>query len=192
MHNSKSVHTKGLSFVFLILFSTVFLSCSEDPSKDLQIEDRDKDMILAEKMADEFLNSLGQGARSSYKDKNVTVLKFKDDLTFNTNTQTGTGYTEIFEETITAETVPGSYIFWQSGGGVNELVGIEFDEDSQFRLREYPGEAKEGKMWYVFIPDNIEFEDDEEYIILKYDILYIPKKGDGQLIRLDPKIKINH
>jgi len=191
MHNLRSVFFKASKSFIYILLVIVFFSCSEDPSKDLQIEDRDKDMILAEKMADEFLNSLDPGARVEYNEKNVTVLKFQDDLSFNTNTQRGTGYDEIDEETITTETVPGSYVFWYSGGGLNRLVGIEFDEDSQLTLMEYPEEVNDGKMWYVFIPENLE-TDEEEMIMLKYDIIYVPRKGDGEPIRLDPKIKINH
>jgi len=168
-----------LSSAFLLLF----VSCQEDAVEN-EIDLSDEDMIAAIQLADEYL-SASKGRANS--EKAVTVLKFiKDKLFYATTTDGVTSYTEVTQETITASSVPGGYVFWYSGGGVSDLAGIEFDKESQLKLVEAPEEIKADKMWVISIPE----EFDEEEGMLKYDIIYNFKGNNGLPIRLDPKIKI--
>ncbi|MCP4456877.1 MAG: hypothetical protein GY816_02450 [Cytophagales bacterium] len=172
----------------LILFTFLFtISCQED-SLNKEIDMADEDMIKATELAETYLNS--SNARVGWDtEKAITVLKFKDDkLLYATNTDHHIGYREVTEETITAYVDPGEFIFWYSGGGISDLDGIEFDDDSQFLLDGLPEEINVDLMWVIHIPEDIG-EDDN--INLKYDIIYQFKGNVGLPIKLDPKIKVN-
>ena len=173
---------KNLRIKYLSL-SIVFLAlgCQQD---EIQVEDAvDTDMVLAWELANDFLNS----SRTESTDQDVTVLKMKQDepLSYKTNTIQGP-YQPLGEMTITAETYPGGYIFWHAGGGIQTLIEIEFDDASEELLDDSePFEVVPCRMWALYIPQDF---DPSSGDILKYDIEYVNK--DGQLIRLDPKIKI--
>ncbi len=183
-----------LNYTIVFLALIVSFSCQEDTisvDQDFdQLELEDQDMIAAIAMADEFLANSNE--RQIKARKSVTVLKFKDGkLLFHTNTDKGGGYIEVDEQTVTATVTNGSNIFWYSGGGVTDLEGIEFDEDSQMQLVELPMETNTNKMWMVTVKSDEDDEDeDDEDTYLKYDIIY-KAKGSNSIIRLDPKIKIS-
>ena len=169
---------------FALLFSLLLLACQDN---DLEPEEvGDPEMELAWDIANEFLST----SRIESNDTDVTVIKYKTEaLSFKTNTIKG-GYDLIQETTVTAETEPGSYVFWHAGGGVKELLGIEMDEDSQEALGDnYPFEIVPGHYWALWIPDAIG-EDEDDDVFLKYDILY--KTNSGEIIRLDPKLQVKH
>ena len=170
-----------------ILFIFVFISCQENELQEVVVSDVDQDMIDALKTADDYLSSAN--ARSTNNSSaEVTVIRYQDGLTYRTDSESDS-YETLFEQTITAQTESGNYVFWHAGIGLGELIGIEFDEDSEEFLGEdnLPFEVTSGKTWAVFIPDPNDGDDDEQ--ILKYDILY--KTASGQVIRFDPKLKIN-
>lgn len=171
---------------FLFLTITIMLiACQEDSVKE-ETDLLDKDMIDANRLADEYLTSTVGRASA---ERSITVMKFIDGkLYFGTNTDDVHGYEEITEETITAYVEPGEYIFWYSGGGLSDLDGIVFDEESMLQLVDAPDEVNADKMWVVSIPEDFEEEDG----ILKYDIIYQYKGHEGAPIRLDPKIKVAH
>ncbi len=151
-------------------------------------------MIAAEKLVDEYFEQLAvehpeaRRGRDWGSDRAITVLRYsKGKLYFATNTDQVRGYREVNEETVTAFVDPGEYIFWYCGGGLSELVEIEFDQPSQAILVDFPEEIKVNKLWAVtVVPD-----DDMSGEQLKYDIIYqIRKNRGGDPIRLDPKIEI--
>ena len=168
---------------FVLLFSFLLLACQDNELASEEVGD--PEMELAWNIANEFLSN----SRTESNDTDVTVIKFSDELAFKTNTIQG-GYDLIQETTVTAETEPGSYVFWHAGGGVKELLGIEMDEDSQEALGDnYPFEVVPGHYWALWVPDALG-DDDEDDIFLKYDILC--KTNSGEVIRLDPKLQVKH
>lgn len=171
-------------------FFLLILSCDEHADTK-EIVPIDHDMIAAVKMANDYL--ISSNGRSSTAEEPVTVLKLIDGtLVFQTSTNNSAVYAKVTEQTLTASVAPGSHVFWYAGEGLADLVGIEFDEESQAQLTEVPTEIETDKMWMLTIAmgeTEDELEEDDE---LKYDILYVPENGNGSYIRLDPKIKINH
>jgi hypothetical protein len=158
--------------------------------------DVDYEMQDALAQADAYLESLG-GANSrstTGNDKSVTNLKYKKDgLEYKTSKITK-GYESIDEHTVTAYATAGDYIFWHAGGGVTEIVGIEFDDASFKYLESAPAPANPN-MWVARIKsdddeeDDDEEDDDEAVVYLKYDIIYKTKTSRNIPIRLDPKVK---
>ena len=174
-----------------IFFSFILLACQDTPiDSETPI---DKDMEQAWVNAESFLSN----SRMRGTDSDVTVIKYQSELEYKTNTNYG-GYEPIDEMTVTAETLPGGFIFWHAGGGVKRLLGIEMDEDSQELVGEdnEPFEIIPGHFWVLWIPADIQDEEDEEEeeedddIYLKYDIVYETYSGD--IVRLDPKIQIKN
>lgn len=159
-----------------IIFSFILLACQDT---DLETENPvDTEMEEAWAIANEFLST----SRNGGTDADVTVIKYKSDLEYKTNTIAG-GYQPINEETITAESMPGGYVFWHAGGGVKELLAIEMDSTSQIALgQNEPFEVVPGHYWALWIPIDIDVE------TLKYDIVYMTK--ENEIIRLDPKIQV--
>ena len=168
---------------FVTLFVLCVLACQETDDVEIQEAPQDLDMTEAWTKSEEFLNS----ARTESVDVDVTVIKYQDDLAYKTNTITGQ-YEPINVETITAESQPGGYIFWYAGGGIDELIQIEMDQESAEALNGYlPFEVLDGLLWALWVP----FDYDAEVLDhLKYDIVY--KSTSGEVIRLDPKIQIKH
>lgn len=162
-----------------VVFTFILLACQDTDHETVTLVDQD--MVEALALAEEFLGS----SRNEGTDSDVTVIKYKSDLLYKTNTIAG-GYSPIDEETITAESMPGGYVFWHAGGGVRELLGIEMDEASQEVLGDenIPFEVIPGRYWALWIPSDI----DMDIKMLKYDIVYVTKAGDA--VRLDPKIQI--
>ncbi|WP_420317492.1 hypothetical protein [Ekhidna sp.] len=157
--------------------------CQDEFKIEERITEKDPDMIIAIQLADEYLNSIY--GRADDTEKSITVLRYhKDELYFNTNTDTIRGYQILNEMSITAIVEPGEFIFWYSGGGLSDLDGIEFDPTSQNDLDEFPEEINEDKMWKIQVPD------DGDLSMYKYDILYDYTGNDGAPVRLDPKIRI--
>ena len=178
MKNLRSKH-------FTAILAFLLLGCQET---SITVEEPgDPDMEQAWVLVNEFLSS----SRNTSEDNDVTVLKLKqyEDLSYKTNTIQGS-YNPLGEMTVTAETVPGGYVYWHAGGGVKELLGIEMDDDSQEALGESePFEINEGRFWALMIPADFGQEDEEDdEFHLKYDIIY--KTQDDEVVRLDPKIKI--
>lgn len=163
-----------------VCFSFILLACQDT---DLETESPvDQDMEDALALAEDFLSS----SRTEIIDSDVTVIRYQSDLVYKTNSIQG-GYEPINEETITAESMPGGYIFWNRGGGVAALVQIEMDSASQASLGVYePFEVIKGQMWALWIPKDL----DDDIETLKYDIIY--KNISGDIIRLDPKIQIKN
>lgn len=163
---------------FAIAFAFLLLAC-----QDTELEstpDVDQDMVEALSLANDFLST----SRNEGTDSDVTVLKYKSDLVYKTNTVKG-GYDAISEQTITAVSQRGGYVFWHAGGGVRKLLGIEMDEDSQKELGDSePFEVIKDHYWALWIPTGI----DDDVETLKYDIIYETKSGE--IVRLDPKIQI--
>lgn len=172
---------------YILIAATSFLlvyGCNETSLKE--IESPDEDMLVATEMAESYLNSTG--ARGGYQ-LAITILKYKDGkLYFHTNTNGYPGFQEITEESITAEVGPGEFVFWFAGSGLASLNGIEFDQQSQSQLYELPEETNADRMWMINVPITSDMADGT---LLKYDILYKIKGGDGSLIRLDPKVKVD-
>jgi hypothetical protein len=174
-----------LIHAFLIVFVIFFVfSCQESAVEEEQT--LDLDMESATELANEYMGSSNgrQGAKIS-----VTVFKYKKDkMLYATNTDNITGYRELNEETITANTESGQWVFWFAGSGISELNGIEFDETA---VEAYGTNAfqigRKGKLWALYVSSNVEYNDDTE---LKYDIVYTPRGYDGDPIRLDPKLKV--
>lgn len=163
------------ALTFLLL-----LACQESDIEPAILEDQD--MIAAWAKTNEYLRS----SRTESTDVDVTVITYEDDLAYKTNEVTGE-YEPINEETITAETHPGGYIFWYAGGGVKSLEDIDFDEASEELLDGYlPFEVVDGYMWALYIP----YDFDEHANSLKYDIVY--ENLAGEVIRLDPKLQVKH
>ena len=158
----------------------LLLGCQESEVAPDLLEDQD--MTAAWAKTNEYLSS----SRTEATDVDVTVIKYENDLAYKTNEVTGE-YEPINEETITAETQPGGYIFWFAGGGVVSLEDIEFDEASEALLQGYlPFEVIDGFMWALYIP----YDFGEEHAELKYDIVY--ENQAGEIIRLDPKLQVKH
>ena len=169
-----------------VFFMFVFISCQENELQEVLISDVDQDMLEALKTAENYLSSTS--ARNSNSSAEVTVLRNQNGLKYRTNSESDS-YETLFEQTVTAQTEAGNYVFWHAGLGLGELVGIEFDENSESYLgSNLPFEVTPGKTWAVFVPFPSDDDDDDERI-LKYDILY--KTASGQVIRFDPKLKIN-
>jgi len=176
---------------FVLLFSFLLLACQDNEPEELG----DPEMELAWEMVGEYLSS----SRTESTDVDVTVIKYSSDLLYKTNNIFG-NYNPISEETITAQSEPGGYVFWLSGLGVKELLAIEMDKDSQEALGENePFEVVPGELWALWIPSDLYDDDDddddddeeeEEEIHLKYDIVY--KTNSGEVIRLDPKLQVKH
>lgn len=182
MKNQQLTNTLLLFFALPLLF----VSCLNDASPDVDLAD--EDMLHAIDLADQYLISAGGRGDD---DKAVTVLKFNgDELQFHTNGETN-GYEETGEQSITAEVVPGEYIFWYGGGGITDLEGIEFDGAAQAYLVDDPDEIHDDKMWVIKIPEHDDDDDDDDVLFLKYDIIY-KHKETNTLIRLDPKLKVTH
>lgn len=198
--------------LLVVFMFSIFSSCHEDPlsiAPENVDSEVDQEMIDAEALADAYLESLGDAnARSFAKNhRSVTNLRYrKDDLLFKTLKATK-GYEPIDEQTVTAEATEGSFIFWNPGGGVKEIEGIEFDQASSKYLQFRPFALRNG-LWVTRIKpkkkadddedDNEDEDDDEEdegdenhkdAIYLKYDIIYQTKTSGDTPIRLDPKVK---
>ncbi len=174
--------TLALSVFFLF----IAFACQEEPIEE-PIDEIDHDMIMATLLADEYLNSFGGRAESS--EKSITVFKYMDGiLKYNTNTDTISGYQEVFETSVTAYAEPGEYLFWFAGGGVADLEEIDFDTTSVNYLETLPEEINADQMWVIQVPTDI--DPDVEY--LKYDIVYqYQAQGvESEIIRLDPKIRL--
>ena len=173
MRNLPLKLSAALSFLLL-------LGCQEsDVTPELP---EDQDMTAAWTKTNEYLAS----SRTESTDVDVTVIKYEDDLAYKTNEVTGE-YEPIKEETITAKTQPGGYIFWFAGGGVSSLEDIDFDEASEELLGGYlPFEVIDGYMWALYIP----YDFGEDHAELKYDIVY--ENLAGEIIRLDPKLQVKH
>lgn len=170
----KKLTVKLLSLSFLLFLACQETELSPDNVTDLEME-------TARSLSEDFLNN----ARiEEVTDVDVTVIKFSSDLLYKTNTIFGK-YNPISEETITAESEPGGYVFWFGGSGVKELVEIEMDSASQAIL-DYnePFEVISEELWALWIPSDI----DDDIETLKYDIIY--QNNSNQIIRLDPKIQI--
>ncbi|MEL7006966.1 MAG: hypothetical protein AAFN93_30280 [Bacteroidota bacterium] len=92
----------------------------------------------------------------------------------------------FIDETVTATVDEGGYVFWYAGGGVSDLIGIEFDASSREKLAGDPTGWVFHKFWVATVNQNTGDE------LLKYDILYqhFDDDGESELIRLDPKIKV--
>lgn len=158
-------------------FLLITISCHDNTvTEELNLVDAD--MIAATKLAEEYLSS-SKGRNGS--EKSITVLKFKDGkLLYSTNTDDNKSYQDVTEETITATVEPGEHIFWYSGGGVTDLEGVDFEDETQL-----PEEINPDKMWIITVPEDV-----EEGTLFKYDIVYQFKGNSGPPIVLDPKIKI--
>ncbi len=170
--------------VLLLVFIFILAACQDQAMEEIIQNDIDQDMINARNNVEEYLSTLK--GRTTINSTEVTVLRNQNGLIYRTESSSST-YLTLYEQTITAVTTPGTYIFWQAGIGLGELVGIDFDEESEEYLgNNLPFEVTPGETWGVFIPDNYDEEDDE--IMLKYDILY--QTVSGQIIRFDPKIQI--
>ena len=179
--------TTRLLFATLIVF--ISISCQKD-SVNEEIDLIDEDMLTATQLADEYLYSTT--GRTNHE-KAITVLKFYDGkLLYATNTDDYNGYFEVTEETVTATISEDEYVFWFSGGGVTDLEGIEFDDESQAQLSDDPEEINMDRMWMITGYEEIESEDDEDVTYLKYDIVYDYFGNEGDPIRLDPKLKVTH
>ena len=167
----------------IILFIFVLAACQDNNIEEIQVEEIDQDMINALNIADEYLSA--RGARTQNSDKAVTVIKFQADLIYKTNTVNGS-YQPINEETVTAMTQSGDYVFWHPAGQVEELIDIDFDEESEEILGDHlPFQLSNGKAWALYVPTL----DNDSDVYLKYDIVY--KLKSGEVVRLDPKLKIN-
>lgn len=200
MHKSQHLATRILTLFFL---SIQFHSCMESP-EITELETIDKEFLEATQVIDDLIESIdtstenGRKKKSKWEDskKSITILKYKKgkknkpgELQFNTNRDKLKGFTPISEETVTAIVKPGELVFWYAGGGIEELVGIEFVPDAQSELGELPEDLDKNHMWYVWIPKDAKPGE------LKYDILYrLQEKyrnseSDGP-IRLDPKLHV--
>ncbi|MEO9483383.1 MAG: hypothetical protein ABJG47_08065 [Ekhidna sp.] len=178
----KTLRIKQLAFIFVLSL----IACQEDPLIE-KIDPIDEDLEEATLLADEYFNDIG--GRANTDERSITILKYIDgQILFNTNTDTISGYQVVTETTITACVVPGEYVFWYRGGGLDDLEGVDFDEDAEAYLNQLPDEYKEDKMWVLKVPDEFDPEHDE----LKYDIVYESKDNEGVVIRLDPKIQVNN
>ena len=193
---------KPILFLSFLLFMAI--ACQDESVED-PIEEIDQDMEMATLLADEYLQSLGGRAESS--ESSITVFKHKKgDMLYNTNGDDDDGddddgddddgdddneggYLEVIETTVTAHARPGDFLFWYAGGGVSDLVEIDFDESSDQALGEFPIEINTGHMWVIQIPYDI----DPEVEYLKYDIVYQYKEQGqvSEVIRLDPKIQMS-
>lgn len=181
MKMNSQIRLKSISFLFAFLFLNI--ACQEIPVNE-EIDQADEDMITANQLAKGYLNTTGARIGSEIS---LTVLKFQEGkLLFGTDSDIFSGYEEINEETVTATVERGEYVFWYGGGGLSDLDGIVFDEESQLQLVDAPEEIFSGKMWVLTIPEDF----DEEDGILKYDIVYDFPGNSGPPIRLDPKLKI--
>ncbi len=169
-----------LSSIAILMMIFIILSCQDEELNEL--EQVDQDMIEAIQNADNYLAE-EQGRTSSVTDVDVTVLKYSDSLIYKTNTITGE-YEAIMEETITAHSKPGGYIFWFPGGGVQELIEIDLEEASEKHLGHDAFEVLPGELWALYIP----LDYDTSMETLKYDIVY--RSTTNEIIRLDPKIQI--
>lgn len=167
---------------FAFLFSFLLLACEDTDLATIE-EQGDPDMEEAWALVDDYF----QSANVSSTDTDVTVLKYNDELQYKTNTIIGT-YEPIDEQTITAMSEPGGWVFWYAGGGVKELISIEMNPASQAILGEhYPHSIVWGQQWGLWIPWWIDSNVVNE---LKYDIVY--KTWDDEVVRLDPKIQIKN
>ena len=174
-------------------------SCQENEISELELAD--KEILEAEQAMEAYVESAiantsdGRLRNRWFNSKRcITVLKWKEgnddepgQLLYNTNRDDIRGFRPVDEQTVTAIVEPGEFIFWYAGAGVRELSGIEFVPDSQSNLGELPTDLRRFRLWFVYIPNDIESEE------LKYDILYRLRDGDDDdedPIRLDPKITI--
>ncbi len=182
----------------------LFYSCQEN-SESLDLDSLnpkvDYEMIQALNLADAYLESItSKNGRTGSTDRSVTNLKYhNDNLVYKTNEITN-GYDQIGEQTVSAFVIPGEYIFWHTGGGITDIVGIEFDSYSMQFLESEPIRTS-SQLWMVKIKsleedydddedERDENDDEDEDIHLKYDIIYKTKESGNTPIRLDPKIKI--
>ncbi len=164
--------------LYAVLLTFCVLACQESEIQPDSLEDHD--MQEAWLMANDFLSS----SRTESTDEDVTVIRYEQNLAYKTNVVTGS-YEPINEETITAESHPGGFVFWYAGGGVKSLIEIEFDAASEALLGDYlPFEVVPGEMWALYITSDF----DTNHELLKYDIIY--ENNDGEIIRLDPKIQV--
>lgn len=167
------------TLIFLLLVSIA--ACDQSDEMVPQDAEIDQDMINALENVNEYLKTANPG----YSDKNVTVLKKNSELEYKTNA-VQENYLPIQEITITAETIRGGLVFWHKGTGVNQLIQIEMDQNSQSVLGSYqPFEIISGYLWALWIPYDL----DPSVQTLKYDIIY--EDANKDVIRLDPKIRIN-
>ncbi len=185
------INYQPLTRQLLLFASVIFISIScHDNTLEEDLELVDRDMIAATKLVEEYLSvTKGRGNAEA----SITVLKYQNGkLLFLSNTDDNFGYTELNEESVTATVESGDYVFWFSGGGVSDLDGIEFDEESQRKLMDSPSEVFSNKLWVIEIEEEESDDDDDEDDdrFLKYDIIYQFKGNNGPPIRLDPKIKI--
>ena len=144
--------------------------------------------MVDEFLEDKFGNELeGSQLAREKVDVHITVLLFDDEeegeLYYNTNRDSEKGFRLVNEETVTADVKPGDYVVWIGAGHIRHIEGIVFDEESEEELEELPKNHKKSTFWYIQIPEAIDGEH------LKYDIIY-QVKGDDDLIRLDPKLKV--
>ena len=171
-----------LLFGLIIIF---VLSCQEETSVS-QLRVDQNDVAAAEALVSEFLEENGLKEDAEARGLNayaLTVLACDNDNLYYYTAPSGMqGYELLDEETVTASVHGGGYIFWYGAQGIKFLTGIEFDENSQSILENFPDAWKNSRLWYVQIPE----VNDE---ILKYDIIYQTNKGNGP-VRLDPKIRV--
>jgi hypothetical protein len=176
----KLIHT------FLIFFVTFFVfSCQESTVEEEQTVDLDMERAI--ELSNEYMNS--SNARRGTKIAVTALIYNEGKLFYATNVDNITGYRELNEETITANSEAGSWVFWYAGYGLSTLNDIAFDETA---VEAYGTDAfqigRTGRLWALYISSSVEYEDDTE---LKYDIVYTPRGHDGDPIRLDPKLRIN-
>lgn len=191
--------SKSRSFLVAACVFFVFHSCelNQDPivvADELEIDFSEAEQLVEEFYQTEVASHTDQNARRGAIrfDKSITVLKYKKGrngepgtLLFNTNKDRIRGYQPVTEETITAIITPGEYVFWFAGGGLDHIEGIDFDDESEQELDDLPEDYQKSRIWYIKVPDDI------DETTLKYDILY-QIRGASDIIRLDPKLKVNN
>jgi len=177
----RNLHAKQL---LLAIFGIILFGCSENPGV-IQLPDDDVDAVAAQQLTADYFNETGARSSAGYA---IIVLKYEEDkLMYLSSDHPEMDYQEVNEETITASVDEGGFVFWYAGGGVSDLLGIEFDKESSKSLQGKPEGWYYEKLWLIQVKKNTKSEH------LKYDIIYkyFDEDGESELIRLDPKVRIN-